>query len=75
MSQSSSQEPPCICRCPAADHMLAGEGPGFRACHCCRCFAYRPTLDICHWYAAKAEQGDYRSTWPWQLTHVQECPW
>ena len=75
MSQVSSQEPPCICRCPASDHMAAGEGGGFRPCHCCRCFGYRPTLDIAVWYTTKARQGDYSTPWPWEQTHVQECPW
>ena len=67
-------EPACICRCTAADHTTADEN-GFRPCHCCRCFAYRPTIDIDQWYAQKAKEDDYKTAWPWNLTHVQECTW
>ena len=50
----------CACGCTEADH-----GPvSFRPCNACRCFAWRPSYEACHWYTRRAEQGDYRSVHP-----------
>ena len=51
----------CICRCPGRDHGT----DGFRACHCCRCFAFRPTVEIDRWYARRAALGDYKTPYNW----------
>lgn len=44
---AKSPPPPCICRCPQADHNPA---PGLHGCNSCRCFGYRPSAEIAEWY-------------------------
>lgn len=63
----AAEHPPCICRCPAADHKW--DKP-LIPCEACRCFAYRPTETIAAWYTREAATGGIENPAPPQTCRI-----
>ena len=63
----AAEHPPCICRCPAADHKW--DKP-LIPCEACRCFAYRPTETIAAWYTREAATGGIENPAPSQTCRI-----